>query len=114
MACDIARRVFRTLAGQGVTFDRKIFASVLAAFARMAGEAIRFSAADAEVNGLRYDGQQEEIAAATFAGSIRLAANDCLLDPTGDPMIPDWDRVESVLPEFLPDLLEAVQSDNRG
>ena len=86
----------------------------MSTYARMAGEAIRFSAADAEVNGLRYDGQQEEIAAATFAGSIRLAANDCLLDPTGDPMIPDWDRVESVLPEFLPDLLEAVQSDNRG
>ena len=74
---------------------------------------MRFSAADAEVNGLHYDRQQEELAAATFAGSIRLAANDCVLDPTGDPMMPAWDRVGSVLPEFLPDLLEAVHADNR-
>lgn len=114
MACDIARRVFRTLAEQGVKFDRNIFGSVSAAYARMAGGAMRFSAADAEVNGLRYDRPQEELAAATFAGSIRIAADDCLRDPLGAPMIPDWNRVEAVLPDFLPALLEAVQSDNRG
>ena len=28
-------------------------------------------------------------------------------------MMPAWDRVGSVLPEFLPDLLEAVHADNR-
>ena len=114
MAGDIARRVFRALADQGVKFDREIFGSVSAAYAHMAGEAMRFSAADAEVNGLRYDRQQEELATATFAGSIRFAANDCLIDPHGDPMTPDWNRVEAALPDFLPALLEAVQSDNQG
>ena len=77
-----------------------------------AGDTMRFCAADAGVNGLGYDRQEEELAVATFAGSIRAAATDYLLDPAGDPTIPDWARVEAVLPDFLPALLDAVRSEN--
>ena len=113
MACDIVRRVFCALSSHGVKFDRGIFDSLPAAYVRMAGEAMRFSAADAEVNGLGCDHQQEELAVATFADAIRMAARDFLLDPLGDPTIPDWNRVEAALPDFLPALLDAIDADNR-
>lgn len=110
MACDIVKRLFRTLAGQGVKLDQGIFDTLLTAYVRKAGDTMRFCAADAGVNGLAYDRHEEELAVATFAGSIRAAARDYLLDPLGDPMIPDWNRVETVLPDFLPELLEAVRA----
>ena len=114
MASDIARRVFCALADQGVKLDRKIFDSMSVAYDRMTGAAMRFSAADAEVNGLCYDRQQEELAVSTFAGSIRIAATNCLLNPPGDPITPAWNRIEAALPDFLPALLDAVQYDNQG
>jgi glucosyl-3-phosphoglycerate synthase len=112
MARDIARRLFRTLAGQGVKLDQGIFDAILAEYVGKAGDTMRFCAADAGVNGLGYDRQEEELAVATFAGSIRAAATDYLLDPAGDPTIPDWASVDAVLPDFLPALLDAVRSEN--
>ena len=112
MAHDIVKRVLRTLAEQGVKLDGEILDALPAAYIRQAGEAMRFSAADAVVNGLNYDREQEELSVATFAGSIRAAAVDFLADPNGDPMIPDWNTVEAALPDILPALLDAVRSDN--
>lgn len=111
-ACDIVKRLFRTLAGQGVKLDQGIFDTLLTAYVRKAGDTMRFCAADAGLNGLAYDRHEEELAVATFAGSIRAAARGYLLDPLGDLMIPDWNRVEAVQPDFLPELLRAVRDDN--
>ena len=108
MACDISKRIFRTLAGHGVRLDRGIFDTLLTAYSRKAADTMRFYAADAEINGLGYNRHDEELAVSTFAGSIRIAANDYLRDPLGDPMIPEWNRVESALPDFLPRLLETA------
>ncbi len=111
MACDIVRRIFHTLAGEGVKLDRGLFDALLTAYAKAAEETMRFYSADAEVNGLSYDRHQEELAVSTFAGSIRTAAGDYLRNPLGAPLLADWNRVETALPDFLDALLEAVAAD---
>jgi glucosyl-3-phosphoglycerate synthase len=113
MAVDIVKSIFLTLAGIGVTLDRGIFDTLLSAYVRKAEDTMRFYAADAEINGLKYDRHEEELAVATFVRSIRNAARDYLSDPLGNPMIPNWNRVEAALPDFLQAFNQAVQLDNR-
>jgi glucosyl-3-phosphoglycerate synthase len=113
MAGDIVKCLFRTLAGHGVKLDRGIFDTLLTAYVRKAEDTMRFYAADAEINGLKYDRHEEALAAATFVHSIRTASQEYLFDPLGDPMISNWNRVESALPQFLAALLRSVHSDNR-
>lgn len=112
MAGDIARCLFRTLAGLGVKLDRSVFDTLLAAYTAKTEDTMRFCSADAEINGLHYDRHEEEAAVATFVQSLRRAGAEYLSDPLGDPMIPDWNRVEAMLPDFLPSLLEAVALDH--
>lgn len=111
MAVDIARCVFQTLASQGVKLDQGLFDTLLSAYQRKADDMLRFSAADADINGLRYDRHHESLAVTTFARGIRLAATKYLGDPLGDPLIPSWDRVESALPGFLKKLHDAIRLD---
>ena len=113
MAVDIVKSLFLTLAGHGVKLDRGIFDTLLSAYYRKAEDTMRFYAADAEINGLKYDRHEEELAVATFVRSIRGAARDYLSDPLGNPMIPNWNRVEAALPDFLQAFNHAVQMDNR-
>jgi len=112
MGGDVVKCVFRTLAGQGVKLDRGTFDTLLTAYVRKAEDTMRFSAADAEINGLRYSRHDEETVVQAFIQSIRRAASDYLENPLGEPMIPDWDRVEAALPDFLPALHAVVAADN--
>ena len=107
------RSVFLTLAGHGVKLDKGTFDTLLSAYVRKAEDTMRFYAADAEINGLRYDRHEEELAVATFVRSIRGASRDYLNDPLGDPMIPNWNRIEAALPDFLDAFNHAVQLDNK-
>jgi glucosyl-3-phosphoglycerate synthase len=113
MAADIVKCVFRTLAGHGVKLDVGTFDTLLSAYIRKAEDTMRFYAADAEINGLKYDRHQEELAVATFVRSIRSASREYLVDPLGDPMIPNWNRVEAALPEFFKAFDKAVTLDNK-
>lgn len=112
MAADIVKCVFRTLAGHGVKLDVGTFDTLLSAYIRKAEDTMRFYAADAEINGLKYDRHQEELAVATFVRSIRSAVREYLSDPLGDPMIPNWNRVEAALPNFFKAFDKAVALDN--
>ncbi len=113
MAADVVKCVFRTLAGHGVKLDIGTFDTLLSAYIRKAEDTMRFYAADAEINGLKYDRHQEELAVATFVRSIRSASREYLVDPLGDPMIPNWNRVEAALPEFFKAFDKAVTLDNK-
>lgn len=112
MASDIVKCVFRTLAGHGVKLDVGTFDTLLSAYIRKAEDTMRFYAADAEINGLKYDRHQEELAVSTFVRSIRSAAREYVVDPLGDPMIPNWNRVEAALPNFFKAFDKAVTLDN--
>ena len=112
MAVDIAKSVFRTMAAEGIKLDSGLFDTLLSAYVRQAEDALRQYAADSEINGLNFDRHEEEVAATTFVKSIRVAAQTFLEDPLGAPLIPNWNRVQSALPNFLGELNEAVRHDN--
>jgi glucosyl-3-phosphoglycerate synthase len=113
MAVDIAKHLFRMLASEGVVISDGFFKSVKAAYLREAQEAIRKYNDDASVNGLAFDRHAEGTAVDTFAKSIDIAARAVLEDPLGTPLIPNWNRVTSAVPDFLERLRAAVDEDNR-
>lgn len=111
-AVDIASSIFHMLALQGARLDRATFDSLLPLTLRNAEDSIRTFDAVATLNGLHGNRHDEEILAGHFARSLRTAADAFLADPLGAPLIPNWNRVEAALPDFLADFREAVAKDN--
>lgn len=114
MASDIARSFFNRMAAEGIKLDTGVFDTLLSAYMRQAEDTLRFYAADAALNGLKYPRHEEETAVTTFVRSIRSAAKSFLDDPLGIPHIPNWNRVESALPSYLDELRDAVRLDNEA
>lgn len=112
MACDIAKSLFRTLAGEGVVLTQDHFRTLEVRYVRMAEDTINRYYADAMLNGLQFDRNAEELAVATFAKSLRQASEDFLADPLGLPLIPNWNRVLAAAPDFFEDLKMAVMEDS--
>jgi len=112
MAADIAKSFFRRMAAEGIKLDAGLFDTLLSAYVRQAEDTLRFYSADAELNGLRYPRHDEESAVSTFVRSIRAAARAYQEDPLWSPLIPNWNRVQSAMPEFFEELNRAVRLDN--
>jgi glucosyl-3-phosphoglycerate synthase len=112
MAIDIAKSIFGRMAAEGIRLDTGLFDSLLSAYVRQAEDSLRFYAADATMNGLKYPRHDEETAVSTFVHSIQVAISAFQEKPLGAPLISNWNRVESALPSFLNDLGEAVRLDN--
>jgi glucosyl-3-phosphoglycerate synthase len=112
MAIDIARSFLRRMAAEGIKLDTGLFDTVLSAYMRQAEDTLRFYAADAALNGLKYPRHEEENAVATFVRSIQSAAKSFQDDPLWTPLISNWNRVESACPQFLDELREVVRMDN--
>ncbi len=112
MATDIARSFFQRMAAEGIKLDAGLFDTLLSAYMRQAEDTLRFYAADATLNGLKYPRHEEENAVATFVRSLRVATKAFQEDPLWSPLISNWNRVESALPSFLDELREAVHADN--
>lgn len=113
MAIEICRSIFRMLAAEGIMLDAGRFQSLLATYVRTAEDTIKRFHDDAAINGLLFDRHQEEVAVETFSRAIRLASEQFLADPLGTPLIPNWNRVASAIPDFLDRLRDAVELDNR-
>ncbi len=113
MAVDIAKHLFRILASEGVPISDGFFKSVKAAYLREAQEAIRKYYDDAMINGLTCDRHAEATAVETFARAVDLAARSVVEDPLGAPLIPNWNRVVSAIPDFFDRLRGAVEEDNK-
>jgi glucosyl-3-phosphoglycerate synthase len=112
MAIEIAKILFRTLSAEGVVFDLGVFRSLESAYVRTAEDTITRYNADALIDGLKFDRHEEEVAVSAFARAIRLAGDAFMDDPLGQPLIPNWNRITSALPDFLDRLKEAVELDN--
>jgi glucosyl-3-phosphoglycerate synthase len=112
MATDIARAFFQRMAAEGIKLDAGLFDTLMSAYMRQAEDTLRFYAADAMLNGLKYPRHEEETAVAVFVRSIRIASQQLQSEPLGSPLISNWNRVESALPDFLDELREAVRLDN--
>ena len=112
MAIDIAKSIFRTMAAEGIKLDAGLFDTLLSAYVRRAEDTMRHYGADASINGLTFDRHEEELATQTFVRGIRAAARAFQDDPLGAPLIPNWNRVQSALPNFFEEFNEAVRLDN--
>jgi len=85
---------------------------LLSAYVRQAEDTLRFYSADSAINGLHFPRHEEEKAVTTFVRSIQMAGKSFLDDPLWSPLISNWNRVQSALPDFLDELKRAVQLDN--
>jgi glucosyl-3-phosphoglycerate synthase len=112
MAAEVAKSVFRTLAGEGQVFTGDAFRSLQVRYVRIAEDTIHRYYADAMLNGLEFDRHTEELAVSTFAKSLRLASQEFLDDPLGLPLIPNWNRVAEAIPGFLERLQETVDGND--
>jgi glucosyl-3-phosphoglycerate synthase len=113
MAIDIAKSIFRTLASEGLVYNYGFFNTLRTAYQRVAEDLITKYHGDAMINGLLYEKHEEEAAVSVFSQAIKTAAEVVLDDPLGPPMIPNWTRVFSAIPDFEQKLIEAVALDNR-
>lgn len=114
MAVDIIRSIFRRMASEGIRLDQGLFETLQFAYTRQAEDSLRAYGTDAMMNGLAFPRHEEETAVSMFGRCIREAAKAHVDDPTFWPLIPNWNRVESALPEFLSALFKAVTEDNAG
>jgi glucosyl-3-phosphoglycerate synthase len=110
MAADIAKALFRNLAGEGIVFGTDDFRTLQARYVRVAEDMVHRYYADAMVNGLQFDRHAEEFAVSTFARSLRVASEEFIDDPLGTPLIPSWSRVVAAIPDFFERLRAAVDS----
>jgi len=110
MACEVAKSLLRTLAGEGLVFTRDHFRSLQVRYVRMAEDTISRYYADAMLNGLEFDRHEEEAAVAAFAESLRQATEEFVGAPLGNPQIPNWNRVLAAIPDFFDLLCNSVET----
>lgn len=113
MAVDVSSTVFRVLCSSGVVLSSGFFDTLRATFLREAQDLMVMYNGDARINGLHYDRHAEAVAFETFADAIRKAGDVIRNDPSGMPLIPNWNRVFSAIPGFEKRLVEAIDLDNR-
>lgn len=113
MAVDICKSIFRTLASEGVVFSDGLFKSLLVSYLRHAEDTIMKYEADAMINGLDFDRHEEASAVETFTNAIGMAAQIFMENPMSTPLIPNWSRVTSAIPDIFEMLKKAVEEDNK-
>jgi glucosyl-3-phosphoglycerate synthase len=112
MSIDIAKNLFRNLASEGIDLSESQLKTLRATYWRTAQETITKYHDDAAVNGLDFDRHEEGVAVETFTKGIEMAAKAFAEDPLSIPLIPNWSRVTSAIPDFLERLRNAVDDDN--
>lgn len=113
MTIDIAKSIYRTLASMGVVFSEEFFRTIKAAYLRTAFDFVDKYYYDAQINGLSYDRHAEEESVEVFIRSIIIAGEQFLANPMEVPLIPNWSRVISAIPEFYDLLFKTVEEDNK-
>ncbi len=112
MCIDISKSLFRTLAAEGVVFSEGFFNTLVVTYLRTAQDTIKVYSDDAAINSLYFDRHEEAVAVETFVKGIRMASKGFFEDPLGTPLIPNWNRVTSAIPDFLDQLKQVVDEDN--
>jgi glucosyl-3-phosphoglycerate synthase len=112
MSVDIAKSLFRNLATEGVVLTDALFKTLSVRYLRSAQDAVAQYEDDAALNALPFCRHDELLAVAAFTRAIRLAADEYLRDPLGIPLISNWNRVTSAIPDFFDMLKDAVNRDS--
>ena len=91
-----------------------LFKTLTIRYLRVAQDAVKQYEDDAAINGLPFDRHQEMLAVRAFTNALRVAADEHLRDALGIPLISNWNRVTSAIPNFFEMLKEAVDQDCNG
>ncbi len=113
MSIDIAKTLIRKLAAQGDTFTHNTLRTLKATYYRTALDLLEIYHNDAKINGLDLNINEEEIAIELFANNIIIAGQDFLDNPNQNPLITNWNRVETAMPEIKTRFLDIVESDSK-
>ncbi|MFQ5602456.1 MAG: glycosyl transferase [bacterium] len=113
MCIDITKTIFRQLAAEGVVLSGGFLRTLQVTYLRTAQESINRYEDDAAINGLNFDRHEETQAVESFTKGIQQAAETFLDNPLNVTFIPTWSRVTSAIPNFLEQLKDAVELDNR-
>ena len=110
MTREIAKHLFRTIAGEGVVLSDADFRTLQVHYVRMAQDSINRYYADAMLNGLEFDRHAESTAVGVFSESLREAIAAYADNPLALPHIPGWNRVLHAIPAMFDDLLAATRA----
>jgi glucosyl-3-phosphoglycerate synthase len=113
MAIDIAKAVFRNLAIEGTIVSQSLINTLLITYLRTAQDTIKRYHDDAALNGLFFDRHQETIAVEAFTRAIQIAGKEFQENPLYSPLIPNWNRVTSAIPDFTEQLFAVVEEENK-
>jgi glucosyl-3-phosphoglycerate synthase len=112
MSIDIAKAIFRNLAIEGAQVSESFLNTLLVTYLRTAQDTIKRHNDDAAINGLFFDRHQETKMVEAFTRAIQIAGKEFQEDPLYSPLIPNWNRVTSAIPDFLEKLQEVVEEEN--
>lgn len=112
MSIDIAKAIFRNLAIEGAVLSESLLNTLVVTYLRTAQDTIKRHNDDAAINGLFFDRHQETKMVEAFTRAIQIAGKEFREDPLYSPLIPNWNRVTSAIPDFLEKLQEVVEKEN--
>jgi glucosyl-3-phosphoglycerate synthase len=112
MSIDIAKAIFRNLAIEGATVSDSLLKTLIVTYLRTAQDSIKRYNDDAALNGLLFDRHQETKLVEAFTKAIQIAGKEFQEDPRYSPLIPNWNRVTSAVPDFLEQLYDTVEKEN--
>lgn len=112
MSIDIAKAIFRNLAIEGAALSESLLNTLVVTYLRTAQDTIKRYNDDAAINGLFFDRHQETKMVEAFTKAIQIAGKEFREDPLYSPLIPNWNRVTSAIPDFLEKLQEVVEEEN--
>ncbi len=113
MAIDIGKSIFRNLAVEGIIVSESSLRTLLINYLRTAKDEVKRYRDEAAFNGLQFDYHEESSTVEAFTRALQLAGEDFMANPLYSPLIPNWNRVESAFPDFLPMLCRLVEEDNK-
>ena len=113
MAIDIAKAIFRNLAIEGAVVSQSLLNTMLVTYLRTAQDTIKRYHDDAALNGLFFDRHQETLAVEAFTQAIQIAGKEFQENPLYFPLIPNWNRVISAIPDFTEQLHAVVEKENQ-
>jgi glucosyl-3-phosphoglycerate synthase len=112
MSIDIAKAIFRNLAIEGAALSESLLNTLVVTYLRTAQDTIKRYNDDAAINGLFFDRHEETNMVEAFTRAIQMAGKEFQEDPLYSPLIPNWNRVTSAIPDFLEKLQEVVEEEN--
>ena len=69
---------------------------------------------DAKINGLDVNINEEEIAIEMFSNNIITAGQQFLDNPNQNPLITNWNRVQTAVPDIKNTFLDIVEFDSKS